>query len=298
MKKTLLFLPLVFICTISNAQVDSLTLIYQNYIDSVNQTFVFQKGTVQLDGDLATLNIPEGYKFLDNEQSHYVLTEIWGNPPSDVLGMLFPENTYPLSNDFTYAVEIKYSEEGYIDDKDAKDINYNDLLEQMIEDANNANKERIQQGYEPAYLMGWASAPFYDSENKKLHWAKEIKFGESEVNTLNYNIRILGRKGYLNLNAIGDMDVLPLVESDIEQILASVEFNDGYRYSDFNPDFDKVAAYGIGSLIAGKVLSKAGFFAVILKFWKIIAVALVAAFSAFKNKIIALFKPKEKFEID
>jgi uncharacterized membrane-anchored protein len=134
-------------------------------------------------------------------------------------------------------------------------------------------------------LIGWASEPYYDQANKKLHWAKELKFGESEVNTLNYNIRILGRKGYLNMNAIGDMDALPDFQRDIDKILASVEFNEGQRYSDFNPDIDEVAAIGIGGLIAGKVLAKAGFFAMLLKFWKVIAVGAVAAFSMLRKKI-------------
>ncbi|TYA89160.1 DUF2167 domain-containing protein, partial [Seonamhaeicola marinus] len=57
------------------------------------------------------------------------------------------------------------------------------------------------------------------------------------------------------------------------------------RYSDFNPDIDQVAAYGIGGLIAGKILAKAGFFAVILKFWKFIAIGAVALFSSFRKKI-------------
>ena len=112
-----------------------------------------------------------------------------------------------------------------------------------------------------------------------------MKFGTDETNTLNYNIRILGRKGYLNMNAIGYIDVLPIFNNDIDKILTSVEFNKGHRYNDFNPDIDKVAAIGIGGLIAGKLLAKAGFFVILLKFWKIIALAAVGAFSVFKNKI-------------
>lgn len=35
----------------------------------------------------------------------------------------------PLSENFSYALEISYSEEGYIDDKDAKDLDYGDLMQ-------------------------------------------------------------------------------------------------------------------------------------------------------------------------
>jgi len=265
--------------------------IYKSILDSLESTFNYEYGTVDLKNGLATLRVPEGYKFLGSEQSGYVLTELWGNPPSDVVGLLFPEDISPISDNFTYAVEITYSEDGFIEDGDAEDIDYDDLLEEMQKDTKASNKERKKQGYGSMELMGWASTPFYDGKNKKLHWAKEIKFEGSEVNTLNYNIRILGRKGFLTMNAIGDIGVLSLFNNDREQILASVEFNKGNRYQDFDSDFDNVASYGIGGLIAGKVLAKAGFFAVILKFWKFIALGAVGLFSVFRKK---LFGGKEE----
>lgn len=290
-KLSLLFLSAILSFSVfAEGETDTLTsetdtLDYQAIIDSIEATFNYQYGTITLDGEMATITVPQGYKFLNAEQSEYVLTDLWGNPPTEVLGMLFPENVGPLSDYFTYAVEITYDQEGYIEDDDAKDLDYDDLLEEMIKDTKEANKQRQELGYGSVELIGWASAPFYDSETKKLHWAKELKFEEAEANTLNYNIRILGRKGYLNLNVIGDMDILPMVKNDIDPILASVEFTDGNRYADFNPDIDKIAAYGIGGLIAGKVLAKTGFFVLLLKFWKVIALGAVGAFAALKNRI-------------
>lgn len=95
----------------------------------------------------------------------------------------------------------------------------------------------------------------------------------------------------MNLNVIGDMETLNDVEANLEPILGSVSFNTGYKYSEFDPDFDDVAAYGIGGLIAGKILAKAGFFAVILKFWKFIAVGVIALFGGVKK---FFFGSKEK----
>ena len=257
----------------------------QKVYDSINSGFTYEKGLVTLDGGMATINVPQGYKFLNAKQSKKVLTDYWGNPPSDPLGMLFPENLDPLSDNLTYAVEITYSEEGYINDEDAKDIDYDELLEEMKEDTKLGNPERIKLGYGSMDMIGWASEPYYDDVEKKLHWAKELKFQDSEINTLNYNIRVLGRKGYLNLNVIGDITVLPLVKEHVSNIVASAAFTDGNTYSDFNPDMDEVAAYGIGGLIAGKVLAKAGFFALILKFWKIIALGVAGVFAALKGRI-------------
>lgn len=258
---------------------------YTRKIDSINNSFTYQEGVVSLQNGIAEITVPEGYKLLDAKQSAYVLTDLWGNPPADVLGLLFPKDTDPISENFTYAVEITYSDDGYINDEDAKDIDYTELLEEMQSDADATNDERKKQGYPTMDIVGWASKPFYDEANKKLHWAKELKFEGEEINTLNYNIRVLGREGFLNLNAIGTIDVLPLFNKDVNQILNSVSFTEGNTYADFNPDYDKVAAYGIGGLIAGKLLAKAGFFVVILKFWKFIAIGAVGLFSAFKNKI-------------
>ncbi|WP_299714347.1 DUF2167 domain-containing protein [uncultured Tenacibaculum sp.] len=267
--------------------------IIKQKIDSINNSFQFQTGKIILDNGLAEINVPEGYKFLDAKQSNTVLTDLWGNPPSEVLGMLFPENVGPVSNNFTYAVEITYSNDGYINDEDAKEINYDDLLSQMKSDADATNEERKKLGYPSINLVGWASEPFYDEKNKKLHWAKELKFSTDSINTLNYNIRVLGRSGYLNLNAIGTMEVLPLVKNNVNQILNSVTFTEGNTYADFNPDIDKVAAYGIGGLIAGKLLAKAGFFALLLKFWKFIAIGAIGLFSVLKNKIFGSKKEEE-----
>lgn len=271
---SVLFLPLQLLAGNPVTPEDSLRQIQEQ----IEKSFTYQTGKVTLGENLATLQVPAGYRYLSAKQSQYVLTQLWGNPPdSSTLGLLFPANLGPF-DEATYAIDISYAEDGYIDDDDAKDLKYDEMLEEMQQDTRDGNPARVQEGYAAVELVGWASAPFYDAETHKLHWAKELRFAENEKNTLNYNIRILGRQGYLMLNVIGDMDILPTVKKDIPQVLAAVDFTDGNRYSDFNPSIDKVAAYGVGGLIAGKLLAKAGFFVLFLKFWKVIAGVFIAAF--------------------
>jgi uncharacterized membrane-anchored protein len=71
-----------------------------------------------------------------------------------------------------------------------------------------------------------------------------------------------------------------------------VSFNSGNKYSDFDSKTDNVAAWTIGGLIAGKVLAKVGFFAIILKFLKFILLGLAAIGGA----IVKFFKGKKKQE--
>src|SRR5205823_5489518 len=90
----------------------------------------------------------------------------------------------------------------------------------------------------------------------------EVRFGNETENTLNYNIRILGRRGGLVLNSVAGMSQLPEIERNTPAILSAVQFNSGNRYADFNPaSGDKVATYGIAALVAGGVAAaKLGFF--------------------------------------
>ncbi|HSC84009.1 MAG TPA: DUF2167 domain-containing protein [Pseudomonas sp.] len=225
----------------------------------------FQQGQITLGDNLSTLNLPEQFVFLNGEEAERLLVEAWGNPPdADLpLGMILPKGVSP-QNAESWAVTVDYEESGYVSDEDASDIDYDEMLQNLKDETQDDNQWRAENDYEPVQLIGWASAPRYDAQGKKLHWAKELKFGDSETNTLNYNIRVLGRKGVLVLNFIANMDQLPQIEAAVPAVLAMTEFNDGSRYAEFDPDVDKVAAYGLGALIAGKLAAKAGLFAMAL----------------------------------
>jgi uncharacterized membrane-anchored protein len=188
-------------------------------------------------------------------------------------------------DDSSYAINITYEEMGFVDDDDADDIDYDELLESMQDDLAEENDQRIEMGYDPIQLIGWASKPYYDASTKKLHWAKELKFGEAELHTLNYNVRMLGRKGVLEMNFVASMDLLDQVKADIPAIMPAVDFQQGMRYMDFDPDIDEVAAVGIGGLIAGKVLAKAGIFALLAKFGKVIIAAVIGFFALLRKRI-------------
>lgn len=279
-----IYVVLFFLAVFQAKAVDGDSTVAEEYavdssilrLDSIQRTFNYQTGTVQLKGGIATLKVPAGFKYLNPEQSEQVLTQFWGNPEgSNTLGMLFPDTSSPLFSS-SWAFVITYDELGFVKDDDADDIDYDDLLKDLQKETNEANPEREKLGYEKITFVGWASKPFYDKDKKILHWAKELKFGEAEENTLNYNIRILGRKGVLVLNAVAGMSQLAEVEKNIASVSEVAQFGDGYKYSDFNPDIDEVAAWTIGGLVAGKVLAKVGMFAFLGKFLKVIIFGIVA----------------------
>lgn len=272
---------------------------YARFADSVNATLKYQTGKVTLPDGKVSLNVPVGFKFLNKEQSRFVLTDLWGNPKesvSDLEGMIFREESDPFAEN-SYAFIVSYENMGHVKDDDAADINYDEMMQQLQEEEKATNTERAKNGYETLHIIGWAQKPFYDAKNKVLHWAKEIKFGSSDEHTLNYEVRLLGRNGVLSLNAVSSMNELPAVKKDIPSILNIASFTEGNTYADFDPKVDEVAAWTIGGLVAGKVLLKAGFFAVILKFlaasWKFILLGLVAFGGVFKR----FFSRKKKEEL-
>jgi uncharacterized membrane-anchored protein len=95
----------------------------------------YQTGTVSLRGGMATLRLPESFRFIGPEGSRRLLTEGWGNPPAAanrVLGMLIPTAASPLSRD-GWGIVITYEEEGYVNDSDAASIDYSKMLAEMRE---------------------------------------------------------------------------------------------------------------------------------------------------------------------
>ena len=244
-------------------------------------------GIINIGSAGAALNVPDNFYYLNSDDANKVLVEIWGNPPGQgVLGMLFPADVTPFDAE-SWAVTIEYEEDGFVSDEDADEINYAELLEQMKDDTQNESEARVSQGFEPIELVGWAAQPYYDAASHKLHWAQEIKFGNADINTLNYNIRVLGRKGVLVLNFIAGMDQKALIESNIDAVLALAEFEQGSKYEDFDPEIDKVAAYGIGALVAGKLAAKAGLFGMLLIFLKKFGVIIVIALGVLGKAIFS-----------
>lgn len=222
----------------------------------------YQQGEISLRSGLATLKLTKDFRYLDAAGTETVLNGIWGNPPSPEkpLGMIVPADFDPFSQQ-AWCVVIRYQDDGYVKDDDAEKINYTKLLKEMKEGVKEASAQRVQEGYPPIELVGWAAEPRYDKQTHKFYWAKELKFGDSkEGNTLNYNLRILGRGGILELNAVAGMAQLKQIETATPDLLAMVDFNPGNHYADYKPGTDKVATYGLAALVAGGIAAKAGLF--------------------------------------
>ena len=118
-------------------------------------------------------------------------------------------------------------------------------------------------------------------------WARDLRIDGAPVDTLNYDLRTLGRRGVLSLNFISVMPSLPAIRLAAADFADDARFDAGSHYQDFDASSDKKAEYGIAGLFAAGVgvvaVKKLGLLALILKFGKVIFVAVAAALVAVRK---------------
>lgn len=226
------------------------------------------KGPTKVDvGYNAEIKIPEGYIFLNREDSEkfYAFTKNLYN--NTAIGTLVS-----LSNG--WFVLFSYINSGYI--KEEK-IDSNALFKTMKSGEAENNRQREKLGYQKIYLQDWFIKPLYNPMSNNLEWAFLLK-QEDGRNVVNYDVRILGRRGYI----IAQLAMSPSQKtaiSEFQNILSDLTFKEGSRYAEWKPG-DKVAKYGMAALITGGVITVAAKTGILAKFWKLIVFGIVAIFSA------------------
>jgi uncharacterized membrane-anchored protein len=277
LKQFILCLSLLWICHPLFSQEAN----REQEVEKIEAGLKWVTGRVVLGNNLAEVNLNSDFRYLGPEDARKVIVDLWGNPPSrgDSLGMICPADI-GLSEPGSWAVVFTYREDGYVKDDDAAKINYDDMLKQMQEAIRRENEDRVKQKFPKVELVGWAASPRYDHETHKLYWAKEFAFADGTVHTLNYDVRVLGRKGVLAINAVASINQLDAIQERMPEIISMVNFLPGNRYTDYQQGNDKVATYGLAALILGGVAAKAGLFkgliALIIAGKKFIIIAAIA----------------------
>lgn len=252
----------------------------------------WQTGRVAIQDGAIALALQDGDRYAGPEDTSRIL-EAWGNPPEpDTDGMIVPSGAHLFGPD-SWAVLVRYSDEGWVDDSEAASIDYDEVLQSKKETEEQANEERRKLGLETLTLAGWAERPRYDAATRVLYWATLARTAGGE-GSLNYDVRVLGRRGVLSLNAIAAEDALATVKAGMERVRTLASFEPGHTYTDYVAGVDEKAAYGIGALVAGGALAagaKAGVFKGLLvlllagkKFVIAGVVALLAGARAFFGK--------------
>ncbi len=246
------------------------------YIDAItNAEKVAIKGPSKIELlDQATLELKEGYAFIPKNEASAILNAI-GNPTSDdLIGLVGPADL-----DLLWYIDIYFFKTGYISDSDAQSWNPDEILEDIKYLTEEGNKEIDQRNLSKLEVLGWIKAPNYDPKTHELTWSISLKetLDGKESLTTNLQIRKLGRQGYFSVLLVSEQKDLELNLSHINSIIDGTQFSPGKSHSDYVLG-DKLAGYGLSSLISGNFESKTG----------IIALALVALAKVYKFLIAAL----------
>ena len=231
-------------------------------------------------GRYAKLDVPQGYFFI-NGKDYRAMLKAEGEPVSgDELGMIAPTNG-------GYSVIFQFSDIGYVKDDEKDNLNADKLLDSIKRGTAAANKERERAGRPAIEVVGWEFPPKYDPTTHNLEWA--IRGSIEGRPLLNYNTRLLGRKGVMEVVLVVRPERLNDTLPDFRSLLAGYSFDTGETYAEYRPG-DKVAKYGLGALVLGGAAvgaAKLGLFAWLAVFlkkgWKLVVVAFAAVASFFKK---------------
>ena len=253
---------------------------------------------VKLAQNLGTLDLPKGYVFLDEAKAKEFMVNA-GSSGEGTIGIVAPTETDK------FLIALKYEDTGYVEDKDADKIDAKAILESYQEGTEANNDNRKERGLAPIHVTGWEQEPKYDAKHHVVTWSLQGN-DDKDGKFVNYNTRVLTRKGVLSVNLMCSNEDLAASKPKAEQMVTKVAFADGERYEDYKQG-DKISTGGLVALIAGGALlaKKTGIIAflyVMLKpmlvFFKVLgakAIALVAAaLYGLKNMIFGKKKSAEE----
>lgn len=269
--------------------------------DNVNSdqneiNWVVGPNTVTLGKNIAQVTIGQEYVFADGENTRKLMEEM-GNPPTNSeVGIIFPKD-YEQG----WFVLFEYIPVGYIKDDEKHSFDSDAILESIKIGTEEMNEKRRELGSPAFHVIGWYEKPHYDDTTNNLVWTI---LGKSEgapegVETVNHNVRLLGRSGYMSVVLVSDRSTLDKYKPEVDEIITNFSYKKGKSYAEYVQG-DKVAKYGLTALIAGgaaATAAKFGLFKFLGKFWKIILVGAIGFFAAIWKWIKSIFSRKKGIEV-
>lgn len=224
----------------------------------------------------AKIVVPSGYDALGVADTA-ALMELMQNPVGA------SQMYYVGPEDMRWFAVFEFDESGYV--KDDEELNPDDILKSIRMGTEQSNKLRREKGWDEMQIVGWQYKPFYESGSNRLAWAILATSGGQQI--INYNTRLLGRKGVMSAILVASPEILDSSVAEFQNLLGGFSYVEGERYAEYKSG-DKVAAYGLAALVAG------GAAAAVVKgggkgIFKLIGVALLAGLAAMGGFFKRLF---------
>jgi uncharacterized membrane-anchored protein len=192
-------------------------------------------------GSIAEIKLPIGMRAVKGDDARRISEAMQNPTASRDFSLIFPD-----SGDW-YA-RFQFEEIGLVKDDEKGSLDPNAILESIRQGTETANKERAKRGWAPVIVVGWEQPPHYDEQTHNLTWAVR---GESRGElSINYDTRLLGRKGVMRVKLVTAPQTLPQALSEFRTLLAGFNYTKGNRYAEWVPG-DKVAQVGLTALVTG-----------------------------------------------
>ena len=180
----------------------------QERIDAIEKLGWTRKGTGNLGGK-AEIAIPPGYRFTPSDGTRKLMA-MYGNPPTErELGMLATEGLGPW-------IIFEFEDSGYVKDDEKDKIDADEMLASLREGQQQGNKYRREHGLPELEILGWVVPPRYNEKTHNLEWGTRLKSLNNDGISINYNTRLLGRKGVMEVTLVCEPE-------DMEKMIAEQE---------------------------------------------------------------------------
>lgn len=230
-------------------------------------------------GSFARLSVPAGYMFLHPEETAK-FQEFVENPTSGRESLIAPD-------DLRWFGLFEFDDIGYV--KDDEQIESDALLDSIKEGTKFGNEERRKRGWAELQITGWRFEPRYDTATNRLEWA--IEAVSENLPVVNFNTRLLGRKGVTSATLVADPEALDAAVAEFKDVLTGFDYLAGERYADVQ-EGDRMAEYGLAALIAGGGAAVAAKSGLLKSLWKVLAAA-GAAVAVWLGKIFRSRKQQD-----
>ena len=200
-------------------------------------------------GNQAQIILPEGYDALDGDQTRAMLSKM-GEPSSNQeVGFVVPKEEGQ-----NWSVYFEFDPIGYVKDDEKDKLDADAILESIRRGTEESNKVRRQSNSPEMQITGWHTKPTYNQATKNLEWCVAATVESRPL--LNYNIRMLGRDGVMEITLVSDPSSLDADLPKVRSLLNGFSYVSGKNYGDWRAG-DKVAEYGLTALVAGGAVAVA-----------------------------------------
>ncbi len=191
----------------------------------------------------AKISTRENEAFMDAEAANEFMRLTQGHDQFFLDGLIYTLDG-PQADSF---VTFQYDETGYVEMDDWDEVIDAEGLLESIQTGTEAANENLAEGYEKFHIDGWAQEPYLNRDQQVVFWAI-TGHDDSGQQSINARALKLGRKGMAVIEWVGVPEQFESADVVLTPTLQAFDYQQGFRYADFDPEVDEVAAVGIGAI--------------------------------------------------